>query len=206
MKLIKKSKKMLLAFIMLVTVLCFSGCGVQKYTLQINDDDTCNFSLAVSINRDTYNLLPTYGIDVDKLNREKNTSTGTAIDDVDAIFQEVAVMFNEYGYEISVINDTIDVGFKASKTYASIAEFNSEIKSFYDNGLVGTNLEITKTQTRYDTKYTCYGSLDYVLDKDIDFNNATVSDAFNSFFDTSQLTCQLEVTMPYSTTVSASDG
>lgn len=203
----KRRKSILMVMLVMITVLfCLTGCGTQNYNLQINDDDSCIFDITISVNKDTYNLLSSYNIDTAKLNREKNTNTGTEVDNVDALFQEAALTLQQYEYTISAIDDSIDVGFSATKTYPTIAAFNEEIKTLKEIGLVGTDLVITKTEGTFETEYYCYGTLDYVIDKDVDFGSETISESFETLFDTSQLNCQLSVTMPYSTAIKASDG
>lgn len=200
-------KRFCTILLMMICIFCLCGCGKQDYFLQINDDDTCNFTIKLTINRDTYNSLSSdYEVDIDQLNREKNTMTGTDMDNVDAVFQETAAIFNQYGYQITAINDTIDIGFEASKKYNTIAELNAEIAELHSINLIGVNLQVGKEQTRYQKTYRCYGELDYILDEDIDMKDDFISKMFLSQADLESLTCQFSVVMPYSTVLERTDG
>ena len=202
-----KIKHYLLLLLTCLCMFCFFGCGKQDYTLQINDDDTCNFSVKITVNSDAYNQLSSeFDVDTDKLNREKNTMTGSDIDNVDAIFQETAAIFNQYGYQIQSVNDSIDIGFEASKTYNTIYDFNNEIQELYNLNLVGCKVEVTKEASRYQKNYKCYGTLEYVFDKDIDMEDEFTAKMFNTQADLDSMVCRLVVVMPYSTAVMKSDG
>lgn len=200
-------KRCLLLIVTAILALCLVGCGTQTYYLQINDDDTCTFKISLLVNKETYNRLPAYGIDVDQLNREKNTSTNTSLDNVDALFQEAAAIFQQYDFVITPISDAINIGFEAEKTYLTIADINQEIKTLHQMGLIGVDFEIMKEETRYKKDYKCYGTLDYVLDPDVNMEDEFISKMFKSTFsDTDSLKCSFNVIMPYSTQVSATDG
>ena len=183
-----------------------TGCANQEYTLQINDDNTCNFTCEVTINNDVYSLLGTYGVDTAKLNKDKTTKYENELDDVDALFQELAVIYHDFGYSITPINDTINIGFSASKKYPNIEELNKEIKELNQLNICGFNFEITHEKTSFVSEYKVYGGLKYILDSDIDMENELINENFNQLFDTSLLKATCKVIMPASTSVTNSDG
>ena len=187
-------------------MIILTGCTSQEYTLQVNDDDTCSFTCQITVNRDVYSLLATYDIDTAALNRQKNTSYNNELDDVDALFQELAVIYSTYDFKITPINDTTIIGFKANKVYPNIEEANKEIKNLKRAGLSGFNFEITHNTSKVKNEYTIYGTLDYILDPDFDMENKLINENFLLLFDTSILTAKATVITPMSTPDIQTDG
>lgn len=189
-----------------MSILVFTGCTSQEYSLQINDDETCNLTIQITVNHEVYSLLGTYGIDTSALNRQKKVVFDNELDDVDALFQEYAVKYSNRDFKIEAINDTIEIGFKATKKYNTISEANTDIKDLQTAGLSGLDFEITSDSSQFKTDYKVYGSVKYLLDSDIDMKNELISENFETLFDTSLLSASCSISMPASTTVSATDG
>lgn len=99
----------------MLLLLLFTGCGAQNYKLTINDDDSSTFYVKLAVDTTTYNLLSSYGINTSELNKQKERNSGTAIDNVDALFQETAYQFYNNGFDIAAIDDSIEIGFEGTK-------------------------------------------------------------------------------------------
>lgn len=190
----------------MVFTILLTGCTNQEYKLSVNDDGTCVMNFEVSVNTEVYNLLSSYDVDTAELNRKKKNDYGNVLDDVDALFQELASIYHKYGYEIEVVNDAVKIGFSATKIYSNTDEINKEIKELKKMGLTGLDFEITAQSSELKKEYTVYGTLDYILDPDIDMENSIIKDNFPTLFDTSILTAQAQITMPSETQISATDG
>lgn len=202
----KKYFKQLFILGCMLFMIVLTGCTSQEYSLQVNDDDTCSFTCQVTVNRDVYSLLATYDIDTAALNRQKNTSYNNELDDVDVLFQELAVIYSTYDFKITPINDTTIIGFKANKVYPNIEEANKEIKNLKRAGLSGFDFEITHNASKVKNEYTVYGTLDYILDPDIDMENKLINENFLLLFDTSILTAKATVITPMSVPDIQTDG
>ena len=199
-------KKYICILLLVIAASLFCGCGSQSYFLTVNNDDTSDFSVSVTVDKDTYSLLSSYGIDSDKLNRQKITTSGTSIDDIDALFQEAAAIFQEYGFETEPVNDSVEIGFSAKKTYSSIEELNAEIKELYDKEVIGLTIEVTKYSSKFKTQYSMTGELRYVLDPDVDLEDEQNAEIFNSVFDQSNLIADFTAVFPSSTSIADTDG
>lgn len=202
----KKYIKKLIILCCTLVMLIITGCTSQEYTLQINDDNTCNLTCQITVSREVYSLLATYDIDTAALNRQKEVTYDNELDDVDALFQEIAVIYNSYGFKITPINDSTIIGFKANKTYTALEEANKEIKNLKQAGLTGFDFEIKHTQTKIKNEYQIYGTLDYILDPDIDMDDTLIHDNFLSLFDTSTLSAKATIVTPMSTPNIKTDG
>lgn len=201
-----KSKK-ILALLMLCMAFLLSGCTYQEYTLQINDDNTCQLTMQITVNNDLYSLLSTYDVDTQALNRTKNTSyDNDELNNVDALFQELAAIYDSYGFNIIAINDTVDIGFKASKRYKTLDEINNEIKELNNIGICGFDFQISQNKDTFSNEYRVYGTLDYILDPDIDMSIPEIEENFSALLNTSNFKAIASISMPISTTVTATDG
>lgn len=190
----------------MIFTIMLTGCTNQEYNLTVNDDGTCIMNFEITVNTEVYNLLSSYDVDTADLNRKKKNDYGNELDNVDALFQEFASIYHKYGYEIEVVNDAVKIGFSATKIYPNPDEINKEIKELKKMGLTGLDFEISAQASELKKEYTVYGTLDYILDPDIDMENNTIKDNFPTLFDTSILTAQAKITMPSGTEISASDG
>lgn len=201
----KIKNKLILIFMCITMMLGLSACTSQTYTVKINNDDTVNMAIEISLDMDTYKTLGSFGVDLNKL-EESKADTGTYIDNINALFQETAAYLNSYGYEIKSLDDAIQVGIKAEKTYKNLDEFNAEIKQIYEDGNSGFNLEIMKTETMTKTEYKAYGTLSYYLDPDSNLTDEKIKAYFDEQYDSSGMVANVYIYMPTSTKVSATDG
>ena len=192
--------------LMLCICLIMAGCGSQSYTITINDDDSVKLVIRCTVDTSTYKLLSSYSVNIDALNRQKITNSGTGLDNVEAVFQENAAVFESYGFTINAVDDSIEVGFEAEKTYQTIEAANTDIETLYKAHLTGLNVVITKEEGYYKTQYKVYGTLKYYLDPDIDLEDPDTLSNFNRIYDKSKLTASLSVLAPSFTQISASDG
>ena len=198
--------KKLICLLGLFTFFIFTGCGTQVYNLKFNSDNTLDFKIRITVDTTTYDLLSSYGININELNRNKISYGDEEIDSLDAVFQEQAAIYKQYGYDIINVVDTVEIGFEAHKTYTTIDEFNQEIKKMYDERIVGTNIEVIKEESSLKSTYKVYGSLEYILDDDVDLSDPAVKDNFSKVYNKSKLSASLSIDTPEKTTVIATDG
>ena len=201
----KKSKKIILLF-SLIFMFFLSGCTRQEYYIDITDSDNVDFTIKVLIDKESYDLLSSFGIDLPALEEDKITGTGTDVDDVNALFQETAMTLQDYGFTITPLNDTVELGFSAEKTYLTIEEFNNEIVTLCDNNVSGLNLNIQYTNTKNHKEYKAYGTLNYVVDADMQLDDKTIKSYFDEQYDTSNMTATAYINMPLSTQITNHDG
>lgn len=202
-----KLRVVLFSLLTILALFAFTGCGTQEYSIQINDDDSVVFSTKIAVPKEIYNsMAEMYAVDFDKLNREKNVSD-EALQSIDALFQETAALFMQYDFSISAIDDALNVGFEATKTYPNLEAFNEEMATLEYHNIIGLDVEIIKSETRYKTTYTCQGNLTYVLDPDIDMENEEIRNNFQAIYpNKDSLESRLSITIPMSTTLDATNG
>lgn len=202
----KKMKKLFIIIAMLISIFSLTGCVNEESALIINDDDTSTLTFVITLDKDKYELLSSYGIDVESLNQHKNTSTGTELDKIDALFQETAAQYADNGFAVTPVDDTVEIGFKAYKTYMTIEDLNKDIQTLYSNQLSNVQFEVNKTKTNFNTEYKVYGTIEYVFDKDINLSDPQIEEDFIAMIGKDNLNSTFTVTMPPSTSVSAHDG
>lgn len=200
-----KIKKKIIIILSIIVVF-LTGCTRQEYNININDNNSVDFTIKVLISKESYNLISSFGIDINELEENKQKETGTSIDTINALFQETARMLHNYGFNITTLDDAVEVGFKAEKSYLTIEEFNSEIKKLCDNNLSGLALDIQYTDKTNLKEYKAYGTLDYLIDKDMGLDDETIKTYFNDQYDTSDMTATAYINMPLSTPVTNHDG
>lgn len=198
-----KNKIIILLSVLMVFL---TGCTRQEYNVSINDNNSVDLTIKVLISKESYNLISTFGIDINELEENKQVDTGTEIDKINALFQETAMMFHEYGFNITTLDDAVEIGFKAEKSYLTIDEFNTEIKKLCDNNLCGLNLDIQHTDKTNLQEYKAYGTLDYLIDKDMGLSDETIKTYFDEQYDTSNMTAVAYINMPLSTPITNHDG
>lgn len=189
-----------------MTMLIFTGCGSQEYNIVINDDETCTVDVRLSISKDAYSLIGSYGMDMTAINADKSIYYGGSVENVDVLFQEVANEYATFGYSISPVDDAFSLGFEASKLYQTPSDLNKEILLMKNKGISGLSFEIGKSETNTSKEYTLYGELEYMLDPDISMTNEVISENIVNMIGLSGLTAKATVSMPPETTVSAMDG
>ena len=190
----------------MLLLLLFTGCGAQNYKLTINDDDSSTFYVKLAVDTTTYNLLSSYGINTSELNKQKERNSGTAIDNVDALFQETAYQFYNNGFDIAAIDDSIEIGFEGTKKYSTLKELNEDIQQLNKNKIIGTDINIVKESGTISTKYSVYGELNYLLDPDVNLDDKNTQKNFDKLFDKSKLTASLTVILPPSSSLQKYDG
>lgn len=201
-----KIKKKILLICSLMIMLFFTGCTRQEYSVNINDSDNVDLTIKVLIDKESYNLLSSFGVDINELEDNKVQDTGTEVDKVNALFQESAMTLQDYGFQITALNDAVELGFSAQKTYLTIEEFNSEIQELCKNNVSGLNLDIQYTNTKNHKEYKAYGTLNYLLDEDMGLDDKTIKSYFDEQYDTSNMTATVYINMPISTQVTNYDG
>lgn len=199
-------RKKLTILIMIMIVFLLSGCTRQEYEVVINDNNNVSFEVTALIDKESYNLISSFGIDISKLEENKVIDTGTPVDKVNALFQEYAMLFQEYGFEITPLDDAVELGFSAKKNYLTIEEFNEEIKKLNENELSGLTLDIQYVNTKNNKEFKAYGSLNYLLDKDMGLDDEIIKSYFDEQYDSSNMTAQVSITMPVTTQITNHDG
>ena len=111
-----------------------------------------------------------------------------------------------YGYEITAVDDSIDIGFEAKKHYENIEILNADIEKMYNDGVIGTMFTVTKSSSKFKTNYHIEGTLKYMLDDDIDLEDKQLKNNFQNIFDKSSLNANLTIVVPPSTKIEATDG
>lgn len=201
----KTKRKLILIISMLIAILTLSGCTKQEYDVKIGDNDSVTFTMRVLVDKESYDLMSSFGVDINELEEKAQEGTNCA-DDVNVLFQETAIQLNDYGFTIKPLNDAVDLGFEASKQYLTIEEFNKEIKYLCENNLSGLNLDIQYKNTDTKKEYKAYGTLNYLLDKDMGLDDETIKSYFDTQYDSSNMTASLTIMMPTTTQISAHDG
>lgn len=190
---------------MLFVVFFLSGCVRQEYTVTIGESNNVEFLVKVLIDKESYNLMATFGVDVNELEENKQTDVG-AVSDVNALFQETAKLFSNLGFEVTSVNDAVELGFTAHKKYLTIEEFNHEIEQMVQNNLCGLNLDIQYVDQQNHKEYKAYGTLNYVLDPDFGFDDPTIKKYFDEQYDPSNMTVTATINMPPTTPITKHDG
>ncbi len=193
-------------FFCIILIILLTGCGTQNYSLKVNDDNSVEYKIRITVDSTTYDLLSSYGVDMSNLNRNKKSYGDEDIDSLDAVFQEQAMLYRQYNYDIVNVTDTVEIGFEALKKYNTIDEFNSEIKEMYDRNLIGTNVEVIKEETSFGETYKVYGTLEYILDEDVDLEDPAVKENFDNVYNKSKLSATLSINVPGHTEITTTDG
>lgn len=201
-----KIKKKIILLCSLLLMLLLSGCTRQEYNVNINNNDNVDFSIKVLINKESYNLLSSFGIDTNELEENKIEGTGTEVDNVNVLFQETAMTLQGYGFQITALDDAVELGFSAKKTYLTIEEFNDEIKKLCENNVSGLNLNIQYSNTKNHKEYKAYGTINYLIDEDMGLDDSTIKSYFDEQYDTSDMTATVYINMPLSTQITNHDG
>lgn len=199
-----KKKICAVLFIMMLAV-CLAGCK-QTYTVMVNDDNTVNFSIKEVVDKDTYSMISSFNINIQDLENNKMLGLSEELDETNALFQERAAFFQNRGYSIIPLEDSVEIGFEAKKSFMTLQEFNDEIKKLYDLGLCGLSLEVENNRTRTSNVYTAYGLLEYAIDKDINLEDESMANIAESQFDVSSMSSEAYIYMPPSVPVTATDG
>lgn len=199
-------KKKFILITMLIVMFILSGCSRQEYEVVIGDSNSVTFTITAIIDKESYNLLSSFGIDISEIEKKQVEGTGTSVDNVNTLFQETAMLFNSYGFDITPLNDAVEIGFKAKKSYLTIEEFNNEIKELQANNICGLDLDIQYVDTPRKKEYKAYGTLSYVIDPDLGFDDETIKGYFDKQYDSSGMICRVAIQMPSTTAISASDG
>lgn len=187
-------KRKILPCILIIFTLFLTGCTNQEYTLVVNSDDSADLTIRYIVDKDTYDLLSSYDIE-GSYKFEQNTSSANEIERCDVLFQEAAAVFYDYGFKINPVNDSIEIGFEASKNYKTIDELNADIAKLYNDGLTNFNGEVTVDDSLLSKTYVFSGTVKYLLDPDAEVTDAEKSQIL-SLYDTSNLHAQVSLKMP----------
>ena len=141
-----KKRNIFLLILCFILTLSLCGCTKQEYEVLIHDNDNVDFTIKISVDKEQYDLLSTFDVTLEDLEANKVNSTNTTVDKVNVLFQEIAMLYNTYGFNITPINDSKEIGFIAKKTYMTIEEFNAEIEKFAQGKISGLNLKIDYTK------------------------------------------------------------
>ena len=87
-------------FFCIILIILLTGCGTQNYSLKVNDDNSVEYKIRITVDSTTYDLLSSYGVDMSNLNRNKKSYGDEDIDSLDAVFQEQAMLYRQYNYDI----------------------------------------------------------------------------------------------------------
>lgn len=189
----KKIKNILL-LILTSMLLVLTGCANQNYELVVNSDDSARFTIRYVIDKDTYDLLSSYEVDMGYTFEQSEKSTNP-IERCNVLFQETAAVFYEQGFEITDINDSINIGFEATKNYSTIEELNKNLKELYDKGLTKFKGEVTVTDGLVNKTYLFSGSVEYNLDPDANISEEDKAKLLE-IYDTSGIEATVSMKMP----------
>lgn len=191
---------------LVIALITLAGCTRQEYSVNINDQNNVEFEIKVLISRQSYELLSSFGIDINELNEKQIIDTGTGIDNVNVLFQETAMLFYDYGFNIQPLDDAVDIGFSAKKSYLTIEEFNAEIQQLVANNLSGLYLDIQYVNTNTHKEYKAYGTINYLIDPDMGLDDESIKQYFDRQYDSSDMTAKVTINMPLSTQITNYDG
>lgn len=177
-------------------ILCFflTGCTNQTYSLIINDDDSSTFTVRVVVDKDTYDLLNSYDIEKNYNFEQKETSSNS-IEQCDVLFQETAAVFNQYGFEISPVNDAVEIGFQGVKKYTAIDDLNKDLVAMYNDGLINFVGEVSVDSSIFGKTYLFSGKVAYKLDPDAEISEEEKNQLLE-LYDTSSLSAKVSLKMP----------
>lgn len=191
----KNTIKRIASIMLLIVVLVLTGCTNQDYTLVVNADDSSRLTVRYVVDKDTYDLLNTYGIDKG-YNFTQNENSANSIQRCDVLFQEVATVFYDNGFEISPVNDAVEIGMEATKKYTTIDELNKDIPALYDKGIINFNGQVTIDENLLGKTYTFSGTVKYLEDPDAsDITEAEKAELLQ-LYDTSKLNAEVFLRMP----------
>ncbi len=142
-------------FLLFIPILFLSGCNKQSYNIKINEDGSSSLALSVTVDKDSYDSLRQYIKDED-------------INDINALFKKDSERFKKAGFNIETINDSIDIGFKASREFLSPSDFNRSMKKFKKEKLIDSDLTIKADKNFYQKTYVLKGKIRYTKDPDFE--------------------------------------
>jgi len=201
-----KLKKTIIIIMCFLLMFCFAGCTKQEYIVQIHDNNNVDFTIKLITPKEQYNLLNTFDITLEEMEQNKVSSTNTTVDKVNVLFQEMAMLYHTYGFTITPIDNNEEIGFSAKKTYLSIEEFNTEIQKFAQGKISGLNVQVNYLNKSNKNEYYVQGTLDYIVDNDLNLNNENTKKIFEEQYDYSYMTAKATIFMPESTQITAFDG
>lgn len=157
----KKAFKILPILILAIFVL--SGCTNQVYDINVLEDGRVSFSETFAIDVDILNKMHEKKINFGKIYKQNKDS----VDDMDKIhplFQESAWVFANKDFNIEPVEDSVQVGFKASKEYPNIEAFNSDLKTLYMAGLSTIKAQLTHDKNIMGENYQLAGEFSFLKD------------------------------------------
>lgn len=186
--------KKILPCLALIICIFLSGCTNQSYSLVVNEDDTSTLTVRIVVDKDTYDLLNSYDIEKNYNFEQKETSSNP-IEQCDVLFQETAAVFSQYGFDISPVNDSIEIGFEGVKKYANINDLNTDLSTMYNDGLINFVGEVSVSNSILGKTYLFSGQVAYKLDPDAEVSDSEKNQILE-LYDTSSLNAKVSLKMP----------
>lgn len=159
-------KKLWIAVSFIISIVFLSGCTQQQYSVHINEDETVEFKINVSISESTVKQMQEYDLDTDLFHRNITT-----------LFDPYIQQLEQKEFRVDLNSDTLSYGFTASKTYKSLVYFNHDIKKLNEEGIIkGLNIELSKKQEVLSSQYAATGELQYLIEDYFEDKTSQVSE------------------------------
>lgn len=175
----KKNKFILIALSFLL--LFVTGCSQQSYFIKVNEDDTVNFAVELSVPDKVIKKI-------DELNIQREA----ILDSKEPLFEEIKKIYGLRGFSYSYKEDDTMIKVTFQKVYPSVANFNEELKELYDEGLIGLGININRSNKLSGVKTTYNGALKYVFDPDF-INELKDNEHLGEFLKDTQITSYVTI-------------
>lgn len=142
--------------LLFIFFIVLTGCTQQSYILKVLEDDRVELTASITMSDNTLQQLKSYELDTNMFHLNPT-----------AVFDRVVEQYEAKGFLVTNISDNVTSGVSLNKVYASIDEFNRESQQFYESGLSGLNMFITKEKGILNTDYKFSGTIEYIVDKDL---------------------------------------
>lgn len=132
------------------------GCTTNTNTITVYKDGSSEFIVDNRVKREILeDVLEIY----ENRNIEIKGDLPESIQDINVFFQETALAFNKFGFEVKAINEEDEVGFMARKVNDNIEGLNGDIKLLNELGLTTIDGSFGYKSNLISKKYIFEGTL-----------------------------------------------
>lgn len=146
-------KALFLSFIIIITMFLLQSCVLQKYSLKLNDDDTVQFMINLTLPHKVFEYLDDYNVDTSEIR-----------EDPFLLFTEVDDIYLNRDFKKEVKSSDLETKISYYKLYPSVAAFNQEIEKLYESNEIGLSLKLLHKNSLRGQSRSYSGSLEYFLD------------------------------------------
>lgn len=142
-----------------VILLVLTGCVKEEASISVNEDGSSDVEATVTISKDNYDYLAS----LDPENKLGDDSKSIA-----SLFEKEIEKFEKNGFNVEIINSSIEVGYRVSKSYITSSDFNKDIKKLNDDKLIKSDIQLQTKRSIYKSKFKIEGKIAYLRDKKYD--------------------------------------